>query len=336
MSFRGESVAEKAEKRAFELLQAPEALAKEHILELYDLAPTQCKQGPTNARQMMTGGNPRSSNAPLHNIFDLPCVTQAVTKFVRHHAPGIPFSTVTILEGAKHGVHVDTHNASPPNVVLNLTTFQGGGLWIEQTGGPDHLEGRNMQGKIRSLETRPVVFSASRLKHVATPWKGARRVVLIAFTVGTIQTLSEEVRSLLAAAGFCLPIKAQLSFYKAHVIRPGELRQLTLPSSVVRGSVGIDKTGQLAELGLECTEAIEVTSSDEEPVKAVGLRRGNLLRPPPISYMRRLMWEEDADLEDTFTQQGGPSPSRGPSLSKNCPPPLEPPPKRARTAPAGF
>ena len=186
MSFHGESVAEKAERRAFELLQAPEALTKEHILELYDLAPTQCKQGPTNARQMMTGGNPRSSNAPLHNIFDLPCVTQAVTKFVRHYAPGIPFSTVTILEGAKHGVHVDTRNASPPNVILNLTTFQGGGLWIEQTGGPDHLkyEGRTMQGKIWSLEAKPVVFSASRLKHVATPWKGARRVVLIAFTVG--------------------------------------------------------------------------------------------------------------------------------------------------------
>ena len=338
MSSHGESVAEKAERRAFELLQAPEALTKEHILELYDLAPPQCKQGPTSARQMMTGGNPRSSNAPLHNIFDLPCVTQAVTKFVRHSAPGIPFSTVTILEGAKHGVHVDTHNAPPPNVIMNLTTFHGGGLWIEQTGGPDHLkyEGRNIQGRIWNLETKPVVFSASRLKHMATPWKGARRVVLIAFTVGTIRTLSEEVRSLLAAAGFCLPTKAQLSFYKAHLIRPGELRQLTLPSSMVRGSVGMDKTGQLAGLELECTEAIEVTSSDEEPVKAVGLRRGNLLRPPPMSYMRRLMWEEDADLEDTFTRQGRPLPSHGPPPAMPCPPPLELPPKRARAAPAGF
>ena len=148
--------------------------------------------------------------------------------------------------------------------------------------------------------------------------------------------MSEEVRGLLAAAGFCLPTRAQLSFYKTHIIRPGEPRRLTLPSSMVRGSVGVDVQGQPRELELECAEAIEVTSSDEEPIKAVGLRVGNLLRPPPMSYMRRLMREEDADLEHTFLRQGRPLPSHVPPLARPPPPCQEPGPKRAKTAPAGF
>ncbi|CAE7517169.1 unnamed protein product, partial [Symbiodinium microadriaticum] len=68
-------------------------------------------------------------------------------------------------EGAGGRVHVVRH---PPNVVIKLSDFQGGGLWIEDPLGldPQVIDGRTIQGTNTDFEHDTIVFNAK------DPWLG--------------------------------------------------------------------------------------------------------------------------------------------------------------------
>ena len=68
------------------------------------------------------------------------CARPAVpilTRFVRERAPGRFFTSVAVLYDQESQPHTDSSNDEFPNVVLQISSFTGGELWIEDSNGSD-------------------------------------------------------------------------------------------------------------------------------------------------------------------------------------------------------
>ena len=350
------------------MLREPGPLCRENIVELWDSMPRQRKQGPTGGRTFLTGASHRSSLAPLHNVYGTPCVTQALTSFVRRLHTGIPFSCITIREGATKGLHRDSQNACVPSIIIGLTDHERGDLWIEHPEGSisrEH-EGRTVRGNTYPLLPSPVVFTSNLLLHGPMPWTGRRRLILIAFTPRNVKTFSTELKSLLLSQGFTLPTPAQMNRFKRNIVRPG-ITQLSIPAALTRARVASLEYPSQLEIH-ERQPPQEISSSEEEP-QAQGIRHTGLLRPQSPGFISRLLVEDQRDLENEVpwmesTQELSQSsymtatqPSRAPAANQardegtdrlrrlerldaaqieEDPTPRPPPPKRAKTMPAAF
>ncbi|OLP94891.1 hypothetical protein AK812_SmicGene23020 [Symbiodinium microadriaticum] len=101
---------------------------------------------------------------------------------------------------------VNRNNLSgEPNVVLPLSRFQGGGIWVAATGGrtPLNHRGATLEGEVLPVSQRAVAFDPHRV-HATQAWKGTR-IVLIGYTVRGCERLSEEQRAAASNLGFVLP-----------------------------------------------------------------------------------------------------------------------------------
>ena len=272
---------EKVEALAFDKLQKPEGITTQDLLDLWDALPKPCLQGPTQGRSYITGASHRHSEAPVHNTFDTPCVTQALTRYIRTRAPGIPFAGATIREGSTKGVHRDPMNSAIPAIVMGLTKHDGGDLWIEHPEGDVAMnhEGAVKRGKVYDIKRMPVVFSSCTLLHGPMPWTGTRRLILVAFTPRNVKTFSTELKSLLLSQGCVMPTKAQLCRYGAQTTWPGTA-QLSLPSTIVRQGVQAPPSHSMRTPMTEVVPLLDVSSSDED-TQGVGLRVTGMAKPPP-------------------------------------------------------
>ena len=77
-----------------------------------------------------------------------PWSIQAITKYIRHKVPETVFTSFAILYDQEAKPHRDSGNDATPNVVIKLSDFQGGGLWIEDPLGQDarDIDGRVIPG----------------------------------------------------------------------------------------------------------------------------------------------------------------------------------------------
>ena len=84
----------------------------------------------------------------------------------------------------KRGPIATRNEAAVPNVVIKLSDFQGGGLWIEDPLGLDsqEIDGRTIQGTNTDFEQDTIVFNAKEALHMTLPWEGTR-VVLAVYSV---------------------------------------------------------------------------------------------------------------------------------------------------------
>ena len=90
-------------------------------------------------------------------------------------------------------------------MILALSRFREGGVWIETEGGQVPLEHKGAQrfGEILKLQDGPKFLSPRRLHHTEE-WRGTR-VVIIAYTVRFSEKLPEVSRKRAAELGFVLP-----------------------------------------------------------------------------------------------------------------------------------
>ena len=100
------------------------------------------------------------------------------------------FTTIAIMDSVMTVPHRDVMNAPYPNLVMPLSKFEGGSIWVESGDGEVR---RQFDGKMRTgvelpVSTCAVKFDARRSKHLTCSWTG-RRVVLIAFTTAGITSL---------------------------------------------------------------------------------------------------------------------------------------------------
>ena len=135
-----------------------------------------------------------------------PQAVRLLTRVLREAKPGFIFSSLSINQNVRTLPHVDKNNLSgEPNVVLPLTRFQGGGIWISSPGGKVPLQhrGATLHGEVLPVSQRVVAFDPHRL-HSTQPWKG-NRTVLIGYTVRGCERLSQEQRETALGLGFVLP-----------------------------------------------------------------------------------------------------------------------------------
>ena len=94
-----------------------------------------------------------------------PWSIQAITKYIKHKVPETVFTSFAILYDQEARPHRDSGNDATPNVVIKLSDFQGGGLWIEDPLGQDarDVDGRVIPGSNVNFDRDVIVLTPRRL-----------------------------------------------------------------------------------------------------------------------------------------------------------------------------
>ena len=212
-----------AESFALDLLRQDRSFAKEDIVKLFDLLPKESHSGARDADKpgdsFTTGLYARVKVSLRRNCRLFPNSTKVITKFVLQVHPDQAFSSIIIFDSVETAPHIDALNAPCDNLVVGLTEFSGGDLWVEwppdtpkdpclryksRTFAPDQV-----LGALLPVSTSPVLFCAKHLRHETCPFQG-RRVVLVAYALQALNHASPQDRSTLASLGFRLPDTAAL------------------------------------------------------------------------------------------------------------------------------
>ena len=117
----------------------------------------------------------------------------------------VTFSALAIFSNVMTPLHADTNNAKGlPNYVLPLSVFKGGGVWLEQEGGPVEVMhgGSKLQGIVLPVDSGPCAFLPDA-RHCTQDWEGSR-IVCVCFTPAGFQRLSSEDVDHLVSLGFPL------------------------------------------------------------------------------------------------------------------------------------
>ena len=127
------------------------------------------------------------------------------SSLIRAVHPKLHFTSLVVLDGSQTGIHRDTQNAYAPNLVIPLTHFSGGELFLEDSRGQLHNVGElTLRGTKVSLSNGPVAFDARSVNHGGLP-SPDRRVVLVAYCLKGTSRLRPEARMTLSQLGFRLP-----------------------------------------------------------------------------------------------------------------------------------
>ena len=130
---------------------------------------------------------------------------KAFTALILAVHPKQIFTSLVVLDGSQNSLHRDSRNACVPNLVIPLTSFSGGELFLEKPDGELHTVGeRTLRGEIIPFTEGPVAFDARHVNHGGLP-SPDRRVVLIAYCLQGASRLNAQNRKLLTELGFCLP-----------------------------------------------------------------------------------------------------------------------------------
>ena len=123
------------------LLVGSAPLKRDDVLQMADGAATKRQiYGEAPRRLLRRGlrayrhaGNTRLRSSCREWPMEIPILT----RFVRERAPGRFFTSVAVLYDQESQPHTDSSNDEFPNVVLQISSFTGGELWIEDSNGSD-------------------------------------------------------------------------------------------------------------------------------------------------------------------------------------------------------
>ncbi|CAE7351564.1 unnamed protein product [Symbiodinium sp. CCMP2592] len=205
------------ESAASKLLATPGLLERRRVLELFDMLP---REEPPRESTTATPGSSFATGAYCkgglvglrHHSTVLPKSTQVLTRYLQQVAPGFQASAIAIFDDVRTGVHRDARNAHYPNMVVPLSDFEDGQIWLEQQGGDvweTTPEGRR-PGVHLEVCKGPVSFDAWRSYHATRPWKG-RRVVMVAYMTDKLGNVEAADLAHLKALGFKLPLDSDAS-----------------------------------------------------------------------------------------------------------------------------
>ena len=115
-------------------------------------------------------------------------------------------SLVVTWNGAIHA-HVDSQNARIRSLVVGMSHFRNGELWIATQDGVDFEEyaGQLVQGCLYQVSMNAILLPAATSPHSVRPSTAGDRVVLIAYTIGQHRSLSTRTREELFQLGFSVP-----------------------------------------------------------------------------------------------------------------------------------
>ncbi|CAE7227529.1 unnamed protein product, partial [Symbiodinium natans] len=190
---------------ASQLLKKPWLEASD-VLQLFEMLPMAAPQRGTEGKAFATGAFARVKVGLRTNVAVFPQASRVFASFVRQSAPGHKFTSVVVFEGVRTKPHRDQQNSCVPNLVVPLSSFEKGEIWVATDCGTvsRRVNGQQQKGVLLPVGAGPVLFDARRALHLTEPWKG-RRVVLVAFSIGAFSRLSAEASARLSALQFNLP-----------------------------------------------------------------------------------------------------------------------------------
>ena len=188
----------------------------DEVLALYDkleaLGDTDLRIGKKSCvSSWFSGAFVHGGKAGLRNNFkEYPNTTRYLASFGRKHAGGRTFSAFGIARNATLGLHRDSHNYKRSmNVVLPLSSFQGGGLWLQNEEVQEEKQvsrtlpsGRTVNGELVELEKGNPLEFRPNIWHEVQPWEGDR-VVFLMYTPRASK-LSREHAQQLEDCGFVI------------------------------------------------------------------------------------------------------------------------------------
>ena len=126
---------------------------------------------------------------------------------VRLIRPEHVWTTLVITLNSQVPVHVDNQNARLPTLLIGMSHYQDGQLWIQSPDGTTFEEHQNamIPGRLHKTSMCCLLFQASTQLHCVRPWQAGDRFVLAAYSIGQFRHLSEPDINALTKLGFQLP-----------------------------------------------------------------------------------------------------------------------------------
>ena len=195
-----------AEAIAQELVAKKTPLLREEIMQLAFYLPDQGQHKAAGERgsAFFAGAYRHGGITRLRSSCrSWPWSIQAITKYIQQKVPETVFTSFAILYDQEAKPHRDSGNDATPNVVIKLSDFQGGGLWIEDPLGQDarDIDGRVIPGSNTDFDRDIIVFNAKEALHATLPWEGTR-VVLAVYSVQGVDRIPADEFEQLMQLGF--------------------------------------------------------------------------------------------------------------------------------------
>ncbi|CAE7316944.1 unnamed protein product, partial [Symbiodinium microadriaticum] len=170
-----------------------------------------------------------------------PMSVRVINSFITFMSPNFVHSSFVLIDGIASEAHCDVLSSLLPNIVIPVTSFQGGDLRVECPLGSDSImrDGIEVPAARLPVSRGPAAFSASQCLHEVLPFQG-RRLVVAAYTLKACARLSAEHSATLRQLGFRLPSPEALwhaSVFTPRMLCLSEAQAACLPSVVEASSL---------------------------------------------------------------------------------------------------
>ncbi|CAE7670291.1 unnamed protein product [Symbiodinium sp. CCMP2592] len=132
-----------------------------------------------------------------------PISVQLLNAFIRQVRPGHRWTSVVLFCDVQAPRHKDLRNSFDPNLVVAISDFSGGEIFVIRPDGPAvvHDGTAALRGIKLDPRVQPCLLHARAEEHLTLPWEG-RRLVLVAFCIASVGELTVEQTTELEQLGF--------------------------------------------------------------------------------------------------------------------------------------
>ena len=196
-----------AERFAFGLLSTGWASYADMGL-LMDLLPSASRSRRSSVTDLtQTGGKLFYCGAYRHgpmgglmtNTMQYPNVSRLLASCIKGLSPAACFTSLAFHRNILTSPHIDNNEPGINNLIVPLSRWKGGQLWVANPHGRDYIRAATVPGNIIQVSPPMIAIDANKL-HATMPWEGGDRLILIAYHVRQ-PVLSPRERCILANIG---------------------------------------------------------------------------------------------------------------------------------------
>ncbi|CAE7276538.1 unnamed protein product [Symbiodinium sp. CCMP2592] len=182
------------------------------------------------------------------------------------------FCSISLNLNVKTEVHRDVNNDDADNLVLAVTSFSGGHIWVQSESGSHALpvNGTLIPGVLYDVAAAPVRFYARKRLHCTMPWTGDRLVWQFCWSHGVFCSIAHPSRSIMW-------LSASLRSCQSSPFLSTSLRQCMFGSYRRKATRILHTVPFLQKLGVTCDGG-----HDHEPWRSPAQNRLKDAGMPPL------------------------------------------------------
>ena len=191
-----------AEKFAWTLLSGPRISASD-LRTLFTLLPHEASPRGEEGFSFGSGAYVHGGVVGLRaNTKEFPLSTMCLALWLRHVRPDLKFTSCMVLHECQADLHRDLQNSPLVNIIVPLSSFSGGTLWVEGEGCEKRKFGvTDIEGGPVPWKDGAIVLHAAERAHCVLPWSGTR-TVLVGLMSGFPKSYLPHLESCLFRWGF--------------------------------------------------------------------------------------------------------------------------------------